>query len=70
MADKVDALATTAPATILELVAVCDSRLSQVQALAEKYGNASVWDDPQAMLAANLMWLASAHLTVFITNIP
>lgn len=55
----------------LELVAVCDSRLSQAQALAEKYGNASVWDDPQAMLlAVNLMWLASAHLTVFITNIP
>ena len=36
----------------LELVAVCDSRLSQAQALAEKYGNASVWDDPQAMLLA------------------
>ncbi|HCT5035942.1 TPA: Gfo/Idh/MocA family oxidoreductase, partial [Shigella flexneri] len=26
--------------------------LSQAQALAEKYGNASVWDDPQAMLLA------------------
>ncbi len=36
----------------LELVAVCDSRLSQAQALADKYGNASVWDDPQAMLLA------------------
>ena len=36
----------------LELVAVCGSRLSQAQALAEKYGNASVWDDPQAMLLA------------------
>ena len=36
----------------LELVAVCDSRLSQAQALAEKYGNASVWDDPQAKLLA------------------
>ncbi len=36
----------------LELVAVCDSRLSQAQALAEKYGNASLWDDPQAMLLA------------------
>lgn len=36
----------------LELEAVCDSRLSQAQALAEKYGNASVWDDPQAMLLA------------------
>lgn len=34
----------------LELVAVCDSRLSQAQMLAEKYGNAQVWDDPQAML--------------------
>ncbi|VDZ78703.1 oxidoreductase [Salmonella bongori] len=31
----------------LELVAVCDSRLSQAQALAEKYGSASVWDDPE-----------------------
>ena len=36
----------------LELVAVCDSRISQAQALADKYGNASVWDDPQAMLLA------------------
>lgn len=36
----------------LELVAVCDSRQSQAQALAEKYGNASVWDNPQAMLQA------------------
>lgn len=34
----------------LELVAVCDSRLSQAQALAEKYGNPQVWDDPQTML--------------------
>ncbi|MCR9030151.1 Gfo/Idh/MocA family oxidoreductase [Citrobacter amalonaticus] len=34
----------------LELVAVCDSRRSQAQTLADKYGNAQVWDDPQAML--------------------
>ncbi|EMK5830091.1 Gfo/Idh/MocA family oxidoreductase [Citrobacter sedlakii] len=34
----------------LELVAVCDSRLSQAQSLAEKYGHAQVWDDPQRML--------------------
>ncbi|SUX85611.1 oxidoreductase [Citrobacter koseri] len=34
----------------LELVAVCDSRLSQAQALADKYGNAQVWDDPEKML--------------------
>lgn len=34
----------------LELVAVCDSRLSQAQVLAEKYGNPQVWDDPQTML--------------------
>jgi len=34
----------------LELVAVCDSRLSQAQALAEKYGQAQIWDDPQLML--------------------
>ncbi|POP44367.1 oxidoreductase [Superficieibacter electus] len=34
----------------LELVAVADSRLSQAQALAERYGNAQAWDDPQAML--------------------
>lgn len=34
----------------LELVAVADSRLSQAQALAEKYGQAQAWDDPQAML--------------------
>lgn len=34
----------------LELVAVADSRLSQAQALAEKYGNAQAWDDPEAML--------------------
>ncbi|MCL7667569.1 Gfo/Idh/MocA family oxidoreductase, partial [Klebsiella pneumoniae] len=36
----------------LELVAVCASRLSQAQALADKYGNASWWGDPQAMLLA------------------
>ncbi len=36
----------------LELVDVCDSRLSQAQALAEKYGNASLWYYPQAMLLA------------------
>lgn len=37
----------------LKLVAVCDSRLSQAQALAEKYGAvAQVFDDPQAMLDA------------------
>lgn len=35
----------------LELVAVCDSRLSQAQALGEKYGITSAWDDPQEMLA-------------------
>lgn len=34
----------------LELVAVCDSRLSQAQSLAEKYGHAQVWDEPQRML--------------------
>lgn len=34
----------------LELVAVCDSRLSQAQALADKYGSGSVWDDPEKML--------------------
>ena len=34
----------------LELVAVCDSRRYQAQTLADKYGNAQVWDDPQAML--------------------
>ncbi|WP_434659107.1 Gfo/Idh/MocA family protein [Klebsiella sp. MISC125] len=34
----------------LELVAVCDSRLSQAQALADKYGNAQAWDDLEAML--------------------
>ena len=34
----------------LELVAVWDSRRSQAQTLADKYGNAQVWDDPQAML--------------------
>lgn len=34
----------------LELVAVCDSHLSQAQALADKYGNAQVWDDPEKML--------------------
>ncbi|POT55168.1 oxidoreductase [Citrobacter amalonaticus] len=36
----------------LELVAVCDSRLSQAGTLAEKYGNPQVWDDVQAMLQA------------------
>ncbi|HGY3103630.1 TPA: Gfo/Idh/MocA family protein, partial [Citrobacter freundii] len=34
----------------LELVAVCDSRLSQARLFAEKYGNPQVWDDPQTML--------------------
>ncbi|EAA7633646.1 Gfo/Idh/MocA family oxidoreductase [Salmonella enterica] len=34
----------------LELVAVCDSRLSQAQALADKYGSALVWSDPEKML--------------------
>lgn len=34
----------------LELVAVCDSHLPQAQALADKYGKATVWDDPQKML--------------------
>lgn len=34
----------------LQLVAVCDSRLSQAQRLADKYGNAQVWDDPEVML--------------------
>lgn len=34
----------------LQLVAVCDSRRSQAQTLAEKYGNPQVWDDVQAML--------------------
>lgn len=34
----------------LELVAVCDSRLSQAQALVDKYGNAQAWDDLEAML--------------------
>ncbi|MET6677895.1 Gfo/Idh/MocA family protein [Citrobacter amalonaticus] len=34
----------------LELVAVCDCRRSQAQTLADKYGYAQVWDDPQAML--------------------
>lgn len=34
----------------LQLVAVCDSCLSQAQTLAEKYGGAQVWDDPQTML--------------------
>ena len=44
-------LRTTAPATIwnwwLSVTAAFPA-----QALAEKYGNASVWDDPQAMLLA------------------
>lgn len=34
----------------VEMVAVCDSRLSQAQALADKYGIPTVWDDPLAML--------------------
>lgn len=34
----------------LELVAVCDSCLAQAQTLADKYGDAQVWDDPLAML--------------------
>ncbi|HBB1125697.1 TPA: Gfo/Idh/MocA family oxidoreductase, partial [Escherichia coli] len=51
VADKVHA-SYYCPRNDLELVAVCDSRLSQAQALAEKYGNASLWDDPQAMLLA------------------
>ena len=34
----------------LRLVAVCDSCLTQAQGLADKYGHAQVWDDPQRML--------------------
>ena len=36
----------------LELVAVCDSRLSQAPALAENCGNAGGWDDAAAVLRA------------------
>ncbi|MEG1214301.1 MAG: Gfo/Idh/MocA family oxidoreductase [Leclercia sp.] len=36
----------------LELVAVCDSHLSQAQQFAEKYGITQIWDDVPAMLSA------------------
>ncbi len=45
-------LRTTAPATIWNWWLSVTAASSQAQALAEKYGNASVWDDPQAMLLA------------------
>lgn len=44
-------LRTTAPATIWNWWLSVTAAF-QTQALADKYGNASVWDDPQAMLLA------------------
>lgn len=55
----------------LELVAVCDSRLSQAQALADKYGSGSVWDDPEKCCAMfSRISSAFVHQIVFIMNIP
>lgn len=55
----------------LELVAVCDSRLSQAQALADKYGSALVWSDPEKCCTMfNRISSAFVHQIVFIMNTP